>query len=58
MFGWPQLHLDAAPVEKEPKEREVDWFAEHGDLRTYTCEHAPAQVTPRPTQGCLLILAA
>ncbi|CAG9782622.1 unnamed protein product [Diatraea saccharalis] len=32
-----KLHLDPAPVEaKESKEREVDWFAEHGEPTTNT----------------------
>lgn len=43
-----QLHLEAAaPEPKEAKEREVDWFAEHGDSApTNTSELAfTAQVT-------------
>ncbi|XP_072945446.1 ADP-ribosylation factor GTPase-activating protein 2 [Epargyreus clarus] len=45
-----KLHIEPAPAEaKETKEREVDWFAEHGD--TNTNESAPAQVLSAKPEG-------
>ncbi|RVE51886.1 hypothetical protein evm_003506 [Chilo suppressalis] len=41
-----KLHLDPAPAEvKETKEREVDWFSEHGDLTSPT-DTASNQLAP------------